>query len=90
VKAAGQPHSSGVNGEAAAIPTAADNRLALLHTTILDTPTRASVTGTEESLEIDGPLYQPGSSSIRSSDGTRTLEYRAPATGHAALYFEGR
>jgi predicted dehydrogenase len=37
VKAAGQPHSSGVNGEAAAIPTAADNRLALLHTTILET-----------------------------------------------------
>jgi predicted dehydrogenase len=89
VQAAGQPHSSGVNGEAAAILTAADDRLALLHTTILgNTPTRASVIGTEASLEIDGPFYQPGPFVVRSSEGTRTLEYREPAIGHAGLQFE--
>jgi predicted dehydrogenase len=89
VQAAGQSHPSGVNGEAVAILTAADDRLAMLHTTILgNTPTRASVIGTEASLEIDGPFYQPGPFVVRSSDGTRILEYREPAIGHAGLHFE--
>jgi predicted dehydrogenase len=89
VQAAGQPHPNGVNGEAAAILTAADNRLAMLHTTILaDTPTRASVIGTQASLVIEGPFYQPGDFNVRSSDGSRTLKYHEPAIGHAALHFE--
>jgi predicted dehydrogenase len=89
LQAAGQTHPNGVNAEAAAILTAADDRLAMLHTTILaNTPTRASVTGTDASLEIDGPFYQPGDFDVRSGDGTQTLEYREPAIGHAALHFE--
>ena len=89
VQAAGQPHSTGINGEAAAILTAADDRLAVLHTTILsNTPTRASVAGTYASHGIDGPFYQPGPFVVRSPDGTRTLKYRERAIGHAALYFE--
>jgi predicted dehydrogenase len=89
VQAAGQPHATGINGEAAAILAAADDRLAVLHTTMLgNTPTRASVTGTEASLEIEGPFYQPGGFYVRSSDGTQTLEYGEPAIAHAALHFE--
>jgi predicted dehydrogenase len=89
VQAAGQPHSAGINGEAAAILTAADDRLAMLHTTIFaNTPTRASVIGTQASLEIDGPFYQPGNFVVRSSDGSQTLEYREPGIAHAALHFE--
>jgi predicted dehydrogenase len=89
VQAAGQPHSTGINAEAAAILSAADDRLAMLHTTILsNTPTRASVIGTDASLEIDGPFYQPGPFVVRSADGTQTREYREPAVGHGALHFE--
>lgn len=89
IQAAGQPHRYGVNGEAAAILTGADDRLAMLHTTIFaNTPTRASVIGTEASLEIDGPFYQPGNFRVRSCDGARTLEYHEPAIAHAALHFE--
>jgi hypothetical protein len=84
------PHPTAGNGEAAAILTAADDRLAVLHTTILgNTPTRASVIGTEASLEIGGPFYQPGGFDVRSSDGTRSLEYREAAIGHAASWGSG-
>jgi predicted dehydrogenase len=89
VQAAGQSHRTAGNGQAAAILTTADDRLAVLHTTMLgNTPTRASMIGTEANLEIDGPFYQPGSFAVRSSDGTGVLEYREPAIGHAALHFE--
>jgi predicted dehydrogenase len=89
VQAAGQSHRTAGNGQAAAILTTADDRLAVLHTTMLgNTPTRASMIGTEATLEIDGPFYQPGSFAVRSSDGTGVLEYREPAIGHAALHFE--
>jgi predicted dehydrogenase len=89
VQAAGQPHPAGINAEAAAILTTADDRLALVHTTILgNTATRASVIATDASLDIDGPFYQPGGFVVRSYDGAWILEYREPTIGHAALHFE--
>jgi predicted dehydrogenase len=88
VQAAGQSHPTAGSGQAAAIVTTADDRLAVLHTTMLgNTPTRASVIGTEATLEIDGPFYQPGNFNVHSSGGA-ILGYREPAIGHAALHFE--
>jgi predicted dehydrogenase len=89
VNAVGQPHPAGVNGQAAAVLTDPPGNQAVLHTTLFgNTPTTATVAGTEGTLAIPGPFYQPGDMVLSSSAGDRRLTYTEPQTAHDALYFE--
>jgi hypothetical protein len=89
VLAVGQPHDSGVNGQAAAILHNARGNQAVVHTTLFsDTPTTATVAGTDGTLTIPGPFYQPGDLVLTSAGGDHRLTYTEPRTSHDALYFE--
>jgi hypothetical protein len=59
------------------------NRQAVLHTTILtNTPTSATIAGTNATISIDGPFYQPGGFTLTSIDGARCLRYDEPQSAH--------
>jgi predicted dehydrogenase len=88
VLASGQPAPSGVNGQASILATHARGAQSVLHTTLFsDTPTAATIAGTEATATIPGPFYQPGDLRVRFWDGT-TLDHREPAAGHSALHFQ--
>lgn len=60
----------------------------MLHTTLFsDTPTAATIAGTEATATIPGPFYQPGDLRVRFWDGA-ALDHREPAAGHTALHFQ--
>ena len=89
ILAAGQPHPAGVNGQLAAILEDADGNEAVLHTTLLaNTPTTATIAGTEATLTLAGPFYQPGGFVLASADGERRLQFAEPPVAHEALHFE--
>lgn len=89
IVAAGQPHPAGVNGQLAAILEDADGNQAVLHTTLFaNTPTTATIAGTEGTLTLSGPFYQPGGFVLTSVDGERRLRFTEPLVAHEALYFE--
>jgi predicted dehydrogenase len=72
----------GVTGQTAMIMTYGD-RQASLHTSILaNTPTSATIAGTEATIAIDGPFYQPGGFTLSAIDGARTLRYEEPRSAH--------
>jgi predicted dehydrogenase len=88
VLASGQPAPGGVNGQASILATHAGGAQSVLHTTLFsDTPTAATIAGTEATATIPGPFYQPGDLRVRFWDGT-TLDHREPAAGHSALHFQ--
>jgi predicted dehydrogenase len=88
VLASGQPAPSGVNGQASILVTHAGGAQSVLHTTLFsDTPTAATIAGTEATMTIPGPFYQPGDFRVRFWDGA-TLDHREPATGHGALHYQ--
>lgn len=88
IHAAGQPHPAGVNGQAAAIMTTAGGAQAALHTTLFsDTPTTATIAGTEGTLTLAGRFYQPGDM-VLTRPGAEPLHYTEPAIAHEALHFE--
>jgi predicted dehydrogenase len=61
VIARGQPAVEGLTGQISAILSDAAGNQASLHTTILsDTPTSATISGTDATLVIDGPFFMPG------------------------------
>jgi predicted dehydrogenase len=89
VLAAGQPHQAGVNGQAAVILRDPGGNLAVLHTTLFSsTPTTATIAGTDATLTLPGPFYQPGDLLLTSADGGRRLAFTEPRTAHDALHFE--
>jgi predicted dehydrogenase len=89
VLAAGQPHPAGVNGQAAAILCDPRGNQAVLHTTLFsNTPTTATIAGTDGTLTLPGPFYQPGDLQLTSADGARRLTFTEPRTAHDALHFE--
>ena len=89
IVAAGQPHPAGVNGQAAALLTDVAGNQAVLHTTLFGTtPTTATIAGTDATLTIAGPFYQPGGMVLTSADNDRELRYEEPPVAHDALYFE--
>lgn len=62
--------------------------MASLFATILgETPTTAKVVGSEATLRIDGPFYQPAGFMLGAHDG-RELRYDEPRIGHAGLHVE--
>jgi predicted dehydrogenase len=88
VLASGQPAPSGVNGQASILVSHAGGAQSVLHTTLFsDTPTGATIAGTEATVTIAGPFYQPGDFRVRFWDGA-ALDHREPAAGHAALHFQ--
>jgi predicted dehydrogenase len=88
VLASGQPAPSGVNGQASILVTHAGGGQSVLHTTLFsDTPTAATIAGTEATATIPGPFYQPGDLRVRFLDGA-ALDHREPAAGHTALHFQ--
>ena len=89
VVARSSTHPSGVKGQTAMVLTYGD-RQAVLHTTILaNTPTAATIAGTQASLVVDGPFYQPGGFTLTSTDGTRVLRYEEERYAHeGGLHFQ--
>jgi predicted dehydrogenase len=89
VMAVGEAVPTGVNGQTAMILTTPRQQQAVLHTTILsNTPTAATIAGTEASLVIDGPFYQPGGFTLTASDGSTSLRYEEPRVAHESLHFQ--
>ena len=79
---------SGVEGQIAVVQRHANDTVASLFVTVLgDTPTTATVVGSEATLRIDGPFCQPGGFSLRSNDG-RELRYDEPRIAHDGLHYE--
>jgi predicted dehydrogenase len=88
VRAVGEPHPAGVNGQVSAVLAAADGAHALVNTTVFaDTPTTGSICGTAATLAIDGPFYQPGPMTLTSVGGQRLI-HDEPAIAHEGLFFE--
>ena len=89
VLAAGQPHPAGVNAQAAAILCDPRGNQAVLHTTLFsNTPTTATIAGTDATLTLPGPFYQPGDLLLTSADGRRRLSFTEARAAHDALHFE--
>lgn len=89
VLASGQPHPAGVNGQTSAILRDADGNQAVVHTTLFsDTPTTATIAGTDATLSLSGPFYQPGDLVLTPAGGGTPLTYTEPQVAHDALYFE--
>ena len=83
------PLDCGVKGQTAMILTYGERQAALYTSILSNTPTRATITGTEASLGIDGPFYQPGGFTLTSTDGSRTLRYEEPRSAHdGGLHFQ--
>jgi predicted dehydrogenase len=88
VRAVGQPHAAGVNGQAAAILSDPRGNQAVVHTTVFsNTPTAATVAGTDGTLSLPGPFYHPGDIVVTSAADGR-LTWTEPPSSHDALYFE--
>lgn len=52
-----------------------------------DTPTTGYVAGSEATLELEAPFYQPGPVTVRFHDG-EVLRYDEPARAHSQLFWE--
>ena len=60
----------------------------MLHTTLRsNTPTTAVIAGTDATIVIDGPFYQPGGFTITAPDGT-SRRYDEDPVGHEALHYQ--
>ncbi len=87
VQATGSPASNGVNGQLGALLTTRD-AVAAIHCSILgETPTTATIGGTEAVLELDRIFYRPGGFTLRDAAGGR-LRWEEPEVAHGALHFE--
>jgi predicted dehydrogenase len=87
VVAVGTPAPSGVNGQLGALLSWPD-RVAELHCTILgESPTTATISGTDAVIEIDRNFYRPGNFTLRDGAG-HTLRWEEPAVDHEGLHFE--
>lgn len=86
--ATGASAPSGVNGQVAAAFRSASGAVASLHMTLLgQTPTTAVIAGSEGTIVIDGPFYQPGGFTVFGRSG-QWLRHDEAATSHSALHFE--
>lgn len=89
VQASGVPHPAGVNGQVGAVLNSERGEQAVLHTTLFsDTPTTATVAGTEGTLHLPGPFYHPGDVLFTPTGGGTPRTYTEPRTAHEGLHFE--
>ena len=79
---------SGVEGQIAVVQRNAFGAVAVLFASVLgETPTTAAVVGSNATLRVDGPFYQPGGFTLRSHNG-RELRYDEPPVAHEGLHYE--
>jgi predicted dehydrogenase len=89
VQATGQRIPTGVLGQVGALLAHPGGRQSVLHTTLLsNTPTAAVIAGSDATLVIDGPFYQPGGFTLTPSDGSPSLRYDEAPIAHEALHFQ--
>ncbi len=89
VMATGQWAPSGVLGQVGALLVHAGGNQSVLHSTVrAHTPTGAVVIGSDATLEIDGPFYQPGGFTLTSGDEKQRLRYDEEPIAHEALHFQ--
>jgi predicted dehydrogenase len=87
VAAQGQGVPTGVLGQVGALLDHAGGQ-SVLHTTLRsNTPTTAVIAGTDATIVIDGPFYQPGGFTITAPDGP-SLRYDEDRVGHQALHYQ--
>lgn len=86
--ATGQWIPSGVLGQVGALLTHRGGNASVLHTTLQsNTPTTAVIAGSDATLVIDGPFYQPGGFTLEATDGS-SLRYDEEPVAHQALHFQ--
>ncbi|GHH29070.1 Gfo/Idh/MocA family protein [Streptomyces lanatus] len=89
VQASGQAHPAGVNGQVGAVLSTGRGEQAVVHTTLFsDTPTTAVIAGTEGTLQLPGPFYQPGDVVFTPAGGGTARTYTEPRIAHEGLHFE--
>jgi predicted dehydrogenase len=89
VTAAGSCSAEGLNTQAAMTLRTRREQLAVLHVTQLgNTPTTATIQGSEATVEIDGPFYQPGPFRVRSIDGTVLTWDEERSAHHGGLHYQ--
>ncbi|WNB87594.1 Gfo/Idh/MocA family oxidoreductase [Cellulomonas sp. ATA003] len=72
VHAVGQLTTTGVDGQVSVVLSYGERAQATLSTTLwARTPTRAHISGTEGSIQVDGPFYAPSSFTVTRNDGGR-------------------
>ena len=75
-------------GQVGALLAHHGGRQSVLHTTLLsNTPTTAVIAGSDATLVIDGPFYQPGGFTLEATDGS-SLRYDEEPIAHEALHFQ--
>lgn len=89
VKASAQAHPTGVNGQLGAVLSDGLGNQGVIHTTLLaNTPTTAVLSGTNGTLTMPGPFYQPGGLVLSGPDGSGAIEYSEPRIAHGGLFWE--
>lgn len=89
VSATGTFTDDGLNTQAAMTLRTAAGQLAVLHVTQLgNTPTAATIQGSDATLELDGPFYQPGPFTLRGVDGTVLRWEEERVSHHGGLHFQ--
>jgi predicted dehydrogenase len=89
VIARGIPAPSGVNGQASVLMVHDGDAHSVITTSIFsNTPTGATIAGTEGTITIPGIYYRPGGFTVVSGDQETTLSYEEPLAGYAYLAYE--
>ena len=89
VQATGDRVPTGVLGQVGALLDHSSGGRAALHTTLRSfTPTTAVIAGSDATLVIDGPFYQPGGFTVTARDGGPSLRYDEQPIAHQALHFQ--
>jgi len=89
VIARGIPAPSGVNGQASVLMVHDGDAHSVITTSIFsNTPTGATIAGTEGTITIPGIYYRPGGFTVVSGDLETTLTYEEPAAMYTYLGYE--
>jgi len=87
--ARGIPAPSGVNGQASVLMVHARDAHSVITTSLFsNTPTGATIAGTEGTITIPGIYYRPGGFMVASGDNQTTLTYEEPPALYAYLAYE--
>jgi predicted dehydrogenase len=87
--ARGIPAPSGVNGQASVLMVHGGDAHSVITTSIFsNTPTGATIAGTEGTITISGIYYRPGGFTVASGDHATTLTYEEPPANYAYLAYE--
>ena len=89
VCATGSFNADGLNTQAAVALRAGAGQVAALHVTQLgNTPTTATIQGSDATVEIEGLFYQPGPFTLRGVDGTVLHWHEERVAHYGGLHFQ--